>query len=219
MRPLHLLPVLILVAGGVATCPPASGQIPCRYEIEAIIQAPPCPIFGPPATIATAINARGDVAGFYYQCDPTNREAFAWTRESGLFTIPRPPGVLSAAAAGINDNRVVCGTWWRSNVYGGQRGFIYDLDRHMLIAELEPAPGGAWCSIGAMNQAGTVCGMRSIGPSNDPPEPQTAFLWSPTNGYTDLGVIDNRRTWAADLNEAGSVVGGIGSIGNPYLSA
>jgi uncharacterized membrane protein len=115
----------------------------------------------------------------------------------------------------------VCGWWWRSNspLKVDLRGFVFDVNAMQLIAELVPSPGGDWCSASAINNAGTVCGTRSIGPSNTPPKPQNAFIWSQANGYVDLGLINGRRNWAADLNDSGTVVGGIGSVGNAYLGA
>jgi probable HAF family extracellular repeat protein len=215
MRPLHLLRVLIVVAGGVATCPPASGQLPCRYEIEATILAPACPFpyLDPPLTVGVAINSRGDVCGWHQQCVvPIDEEAFVSLApeipggQRTWITIPRPPGVTSAMASDINDHRIVCGSWWRSNspLKVDLRGFVFDVNAMQLIAELMPAPGGDWCSASAINNAGTVCGTRSIGPGLNP---QTAFTWRQDQGYIDLGLINGYDTFASDINSAGMVTG------------
>ncbi|MCI0348158.1 MAG: hypothetical protein L0Z53_01925, partial [Acidobacteriales bacterium] len=48
---------------------PALAQIPCGYEVTAVIQGPECGIFGFPPIAATGLSPNGRwVVGFYYSC-------------------------------------------------------------------------------------------------------------------------------------------------------
>jgi uncharacterized membrane protein len=187
----------------------ATAQIPCGYTIEATIQVPACGLFGPAGTTPTGINRRGDVCGHHHRCD--EEDAFVWTAEDGIYTLPRPPGVVRSKAEDINDHRLVCGTYIRSGS-GGDRGFIFDYNTRRYVAELEPLPGGAWCQLSAMNNAGAVCGTRSIGSPGDPVNPRTAFVWSSRTGYVDLGVMKGPNSCASDITDDGVVVGWTGTV-------
>src|SRR5262245_60569378 len=62
---------------------------------------------------------------------------------------------------------------------------------------------GAASNALAVNDAGQVAGYGTLGGSQ-----RHAFRWDASNGFTDLGTLPNRPySQAADLNEAGQVVG------------
>src|SRR3972149_11741832 len=64
--PIRPRAALLLLAAvfGVVTGSGAHAQIPCGYEVTAVIQAPYCPPFGYPPTIPTAIGENGQVVGY-----------------------------------------------------------------------------------------------------------------------------------------------------------
>jgi hypothetical protein len=90
-----------------------------------------------------------------------------------------------------------------------RRGYVYDIPSGQYLHELLPLPGGAWCSVTAINSKGVVCGFRSIGSKGDPVNPFTAFIWEAGN-YTDLGVMNGPNSSAEDIAEDGTVVGWTG---------
>jgi uncharacterized membrane protein len=182
----------------------SGGQIPCRYEVT-VIQAPPCPFFGPPPTIATGLNEQGHVTGFAYDCFTSGiYRPFIWTPEGGFQYIPLPPGILWATPADINDHGVIVGQYERVGV--GRRGFVYDRG---VWTELPPPFPQGTSGASAINDAGVVCGTRSVGPAFTP---YNAFVWSRDMGFTDLGVMMGPNSWAGDVSELGRVVGGTGGL-------
>src|SRR5512145_1446804 len=63
-RPRTLLVVALVGLAGLDSAQ-VVGQ--CTYDLT-IIQAPDCPVEGPPSTFATSLNDAGHVVGYYYQC-------------------------------------------------------------------------------------------------------------------------------------------------------
>ena len=187
----------ILAVGVTAT----SAHAQCQYDVT-IIQAPKCPppLEEPPVTIATGLNEHGHVVGYYQQCaNPARHEAFVWTPETGLVTLPRPAGVLSARAIDINDAGQIGGTMSTT-----QFGFVAYLYENGTFTELPPVPGGAWSMTFAINNAGQIVGYRSIGAGVNP---FNAFIWSASDGFIDLGLMDDVQTSATDINDQSEVVG------------
>lgn len=184
-------------------------QIPCRYEVSAIIQAPPCPFIGPPPTIGTGISPNGRyVCGFWYQCDTGYKAFFFDVATQQFTTLPFPAGVVSMTAAAVNDNGMVVGQLEHdpSNQY---QGFVWNSQTGQYTILL-PLPGGAWAGANAINSSNTVCGFRSIGSPGDPVNPRTAFQWSATDGFTDLGLVNGTSTVAVQINDIGDVCFSIG---------
>ena len=170
----------------------------CSYEVTTI-RGPSCGVFDPPVS-GTGLNEHGHVVGYYQQCaNPARHEAFLWTPQSGLTTLPRPVGVNSAQAADISDAGVIVGTYTVTNV--GFRGFVYEDGGY---TELAPAPPGLWSMAFAINNAGQIVGYRSIGAGVNP---YNAFIWSASDGFIDLGLMDDVQTSATDINDQSEVVG------------
>ncbi len=195
------LPVLV---GGTE----AAGQ--CQYDVTALSYPLHCS-FGPVFTYGGGLNEHGNVVGAY-QCPVwTHTEAFLWTPEEGFVTLSRPPGIVSAWAADINDHGVICGEMVVNGV--GTRGFVYDAG---VWTELPPAiPGnGAWSKATAISNEGLVVGWRSIG---DGLIPQNAFIWSADAGFTDLGLMGAYLSAASDVDVAGNVVGSTTTPSQAFL--
>src|SRR5688572_15075328 len=174
----------------------------CNYEVTAIIKAPPCAFTGSPATAATGLSPNGRyVCGYHHQCAQYN-ESFVYDVTTGVFrTMPRPNLVYSSQAWAVSDAGLVVGSYWKTD--SGLRAYVYDIAKGQYT-QLNPMQGGYWSEATAINANGVVCGYRSIGPGV---QPQTAFIWSPDDGFTDLGLINGQNTWAWDINDSGAVVG------------
>jgi uncharacterized membrane protein len=187
----------ILALAGAILADPAAVFAQCQYEVT-IIQAPEEP-WGQPGITVLGLNELGAVVGKRcdYICDTTHW--FLWTPEDGFTVMPHPPEANSSYASDINDEGVVVGTAYGAGF--SERGFIYD---HGEWTYLLPAPGGAWCDTRAINSAGVVVGERSIG---DGVNPRNAYIWSEQEGYTDLGVMEEWKSVASDVNDLGVVVG------------
>lgn len=182
----------------------AAAQIPCRYDVT-IIRGPVHPIFGPASTTATGMNNLGAVVGSWSWVKGDH--PFVWTEQDGMVTIPLPPGVTSAIPADINDAGVIVGEYDRIDV--GFRGFVYD---HGEWTELVPIDPQGWSGATAINNAGVICGWRSIGSPGEPINPYQAFIWSAKVGFVDFGLIDLISS-ATAVSEANQVVGNTG----PYF--
>lgn len=170
----------------------ALAQIPCNYEVTAIL-AGPC---GSDASMTPmAISPNGRYVAGYCATGPT--KAFVYDVETGVLTMLPGPG--ESAAYDVNDNGLVVG-----GRNGGpfKIGFVYDLHTGQYIAEIPAAVTNGECYIIAINSSGKVCGMRSIGLS---PPLKSAFTWSQEEGAIDLGLINGKNTNAWDINDNGAV--------------
>jgi uncharacterized membrane protein len=182
----------------------------CNYEVTTIVTGPDCPFFGQAALIPTALNERGDMAGYWLECDVSANQAFFWSAKTGvLTTLPRPPGVWSAVATGLNDNGLIIGTHSISGV--GDRGFVYDLNNPGAGFTYLPTLHGAgqsWAT--SINNAGVVAGARSISKSGN--NPYNAVIWvTNTKEVIDLGVMSGPNSWATSINHLGQATGGVGT--------
>jgi len=192
----YRLPTLAAVATLLGVCA-AVARAQCLYDATPI-QGPIDPVLGAPVTIGMGLNADGHVVGYYYYLGPESSEAFWWAPESGLTTLPRPPGVITSRAIDISSSGVVVGTY---TVSSGIRGYVYNQGE---FTELMPLPGGAWSSASAISNNGVVVGSRSIAEGVNP---MNAFTWSSDGGFIDLGLMDSPETAGADISELGHVVG------------
>ena len=179
----------------------SAGQ--CRYEVT-VIEGPQC-AFGPASMYASRLNEQGHIVGFF-QCPVGHAEPFLWTPETGLIELPLPPNSYEAYAGDINDVGQIAGTATITGV--GFCGFLYENGEFMMLPPVIPDAGwsGAW----AINNDGTVVGVRSI---EEGVNPQNAYVWSAEGGFTDLGMMDSSYTCATDISEIGIVVGWRGIAG------
>jgi uncharacterized membrane protein len=186
----------------------ATAQVPCSYTISHTIRAPLCQGIGYPVIGATGISPNGRyVCGYYFPCNVGNNRGFVFDTQSEQFvTLPHPAGVSSTLVEDVNDAGIAVG---QAGVPGGYRGFVFDVQTGEYTF-LEPLPGGAWAGALAMNNAQVVCGFRSIGSPSSPTFPQTAFLWSSTSGFQDLGILVEPGSAVWDINQCGAAVGRAG---------
>ena len=196
---------LVAALAAAAVSPAVRGQ--CQYEITATIQGPECGIFGFPPTFGTALSDNGEVVGWYTACTIGTDEAFYWSEKTGFVTLDRPPGVYAALAADISEEGTIVG-WYRVTELGF-RGFVYKGKAWIELPPVDPTSGSS--SASAVSPDGQlVVGKRSLTPDESP---YSAFLWTSTSCFNDLGVVDDLNTWSSDINAKGTLAGSIGSQG------
>jgi uncharacterized membrane protein len=150
--------VLALSAVMAAAAPAIADDCPLQYEATAIIEGPDCGIFPNAVVTARGMNNLGWVCGSYFQCFPDdNDEAFYWTPETGVVTIPRPEPYYNSVAIDISDSGYVVGTMIATNP-GKYRAFRYHIPTGELVF-IEP-PRSSWLGseAAAVNEAGWIAG-------------------------------------------------------------
>ena len=180
-----------------------SAQIPCGYQVL-ILQGPSCPPLNiPPPTTATGVNDLGDVVGHYSQCGAASgNDAYLWTRETGMTTLDRLPGVLSATSADVNDTLQIAGTM--GGIVTPFRAYLYDQGQWLDLGVL---PGAHWSGAGALTEQGKVVGWSS----NIRTGPQEAFRWE-DGPMVALDLPLGPNSGAADIYEANDqIVGWMGA--------
>jgi probable HAF family extracellular repeat protein len=146
---------------------------------------------------ANAINNAGQIVA------SSNNQAFLWNPSTGTTDLGTLPGQNSSFASDINDNGEVVG-------YSGDRAFLWN--ENTGIRDLGTLPGNNSSAASAINNRGQVVGGSS---NNNDFMSSRAFLWSETTGMINLGTLpspdpDNPEyvaSYAADINDAGQVVG------------
>lgn len=191
---------LALLAGaGVKAGPPCGG-----YSVE-FIQRQPCFIYEYGLVQVTGVNDAGVACGYYLNCAATTiEEGYTWTPETGVVTIPRPPGVVSIMPRDISDGGLVVGTHTNVGNGLGFLGFVYDGKRLLSMGTL---PGGTNSEAYAVNSAGVAVGwwgniLTGIPTGSD------AFLWKDSVMH-DLGPDfgDALGSLAYDVNQMETVTG------------
>ena len=201
-----------LAAGVLAHFNVVRAQIPCAYEVTAIIQAPECPPFGFPPTIGTAISepihgGLPNVVGYYQSCTIGPDTAFLWIgKEANFITLPMPPGTISSRAYDIAGTQIV-GAFDLSGDGLGGLGFVYDYETDEFI-NLGTFPPGNFSIARSINTNMQVTGYWGNFVNGDPA--REAFIWEKgrmTSLAPDLGT---RGSEAHDLNCTGQVTGWMG---------
>ncbi|MEY4916642.1 MAG: hypothetical protein RL616_555 [Verrucomicrobiota bacterium] len=188
---------LLLAAGCAAVTTTASAQ---TYRITDL------GTIGTNASVATGINASGQVSGYSASGASTAR-AWRFTPGVGLVDLGSFGGADNRAL-GINNAGQVTG--FSTDTNGVTHGFVFN---------------GAFTDIGGsgnvypqhLNSAGKVAGFSTDTNGND-----TAFQFSPPNTFSNLGLIANAALPASsaayDVNDSGVVVG-IGTGSNNFSRA
>jgi hypothetical protein len=198
-----------------AAAPPCGG-----YEVE-ILPNIPCP--GPlhdPGLLGKAVNSSGVVAGTYLDICTFGDlidEGFTWSPEAGVFTIPRPPGVISLQAFDISDTGLVVGRHADISFFDpGMYGFIYDGKR---LVNLYTLPGGTFSQATAVNSIGTVVVGAWGNTLTGVPTARGAFVWSRGvlhNLWAELGTSSSD---AFDVSSTGAVTGWMGTFAQTDIRA
>jgi probable HAF family extracellular repeat protein len=152
---------------------------------------------GGPLTIATGMNASGQVVGLSETVDFL-RHAFSWTRAGGLVDLGTLGGSESVALA-VNAAGQVAG--W-SQIAGDAETHAFLWSKSTGMIDLGTLGGSSSVAF-ALNDDGQV-----VGASTTATERAHAFLWTPTGGMVDLhGGDDGRNSSAVAVNASGQVVG------------
>lgn len=157
-------------------------------------------------SIATAINSKGQVAG-YSATSGGRWHAFRWSRESGMVDLGMLPGCVSASAFGINSDGDVVGQCLVNPSTARMRPFLWTESRGMedLGTLSNHGDGGAL----AINDHGQVAGYSS--PTSYYDEEWRAVLWTRVGDGARLddcpSTGDGCSAWAKAINNRGDVVG------------
>lgn len=182
---------------------PVTAQIPCGgYEVTAIIQAAKCPPFGYSPTLPSGLNDLGWVVGHVISCVIGPDVAFLWTPQGGLEGLEMPPGASQSRAIDINNHRdpQIVGTVDISGL--GTRAFLIDGEDLIIIP---PPDGGTFSSVAALNNQRQVVGSTADGTPFS-----KAYIWE-DGVMTIIEPTFGPRSAARDINEAGIIVGWMGT--------
>ena len=193
-------PALLLVAVGVALAlaPGARGQ--CRYDVTATFEGPD--VWGSPAPISVrGMNQHGHIVGHYNVI--FGDEAFLWTPEDGLVTLPRLPGAGTARAYAINDYDEIVGYSEQTN----SNRYTACLWKDGEVIDLGYLSDGNDSEARGINNHGQIAGVSN----HTTHGPLRAFLWE-DGEMTDLSVFfDTENSVANAINDRGQITGWMGS--------
>jgi probable HAF family extracellular repeat protein len=179
-------------------------QVPCSYSVQ-VLPNVDCGLWQAPGG-PTAVNNLGHVVGTFIGCGNPVSESFTWTGGDELIIIQRPAGILSFSAWDISDDGLIVGN--AETTTAGQRGYIYNSNTNQWTPLPPPNPiSQGWSSAESINNAGQVCGYRSVNDGGDPVNPWMAYIWTPGKGFTDLGLINGESTACTSIAENGAATG------------
>ncbi len=129
--------------GGTLSCAPVILAGPAFTTID---------VPGATATLATGINAAGQIVGSYVD---TFHRGHGFMLAGSKFTTVDPPGAISTSATGINDAGQIVGEYFGADTHGTV-GFMLAAGRYTTI-EVPGLGAGATHAIG-INAAGSIVG-------------------------------------------------------------
>lgn len=125
---------LVALSFGLMAVAAAQAGPPPQYTAQ-VIQHECGPPFSPALTVGTGLSSSGEVCGYHWPCDgPIEEIGFVWTAETGIVSIPVPPGVVVATPADINDSGQLTGKVRLTS--GFERGFLLSDGEWTLIDPL-----------------------------------------------------------------------------------
>jgi uncharacterized membrane protein len=107
----------------------AGGQAPCAYDVL-VVQFNRW-------IVGTDINNSSEACGFHYDLGYEDDRPFYWSAETGIVTLPLPPGFMAAKALGISENGDVVG--YGLTMSEAQRAILW----HDGIPEVLLEPSGS----------------------------------------------------------------------------
>ncbi|MBL9135678.1 MAG: hypothetical protein JNK85_07415 [Verrucomicrobiales bacterium] len=160
---------------------------------------------GRPASVATALNLSGQLAGWAAgTATITNSQPFLYTGygdNAQGFLVENLGGTTGGALA-INESGLIVGAV--TDAQGASRAFIVDPREDTEPTDLGWLPGGNSSTATAVNSAGLIAGYAETGGGTNlaftagpGSTPMTALVL--TNGFTSM--------WATAMNEAGEIAG------------
>lgn len=157
---------------------------------------------GGPSAEVSAINDLGQIVGeATVDAAGTVTHAFRWSRTTGMLDLASP-GQGRSSARDINNKGQVSGVAdFDAEGPDLSHAFLWSPSTGML----DLGPDGGLSVGSALNEAGTVVGFG--GDVAGGRFSQDAFRWTRAGGFQRLGTIPGEFTLAADVNNAGQIVG------------
>jgi probable HAF family extracellular repeat protein len=145
---------------------------------------------GGDSSVAYGINDVGQVIGFSFLADNSTFHAFIWSSSGGMQDLGTLGG-SDSQALGINSFGQVVG--WSSPPSNGQVPIVYakNTGMHPIGA------GSGWLT--SVNRANQAVGILNT-------SPQSAFIWSPTQGVQNLASFFSGTSGANGINNLGQIV-------------
>ena len=197
--------ILLMASFAAGPASPLSAQIPCGYEITAIIQGPFCGAFGFPPTVPVSITEGGDVVGRYNVCTVGPSLPFLWSKDAGFTTLSVPQGFSSGRA---EDSDSETGWIVGSMIAEGQNRNTAAVWINGAPTDLGTVPGGNHSQASAISAA-RIVGMWGNDITGDPA--LQGFVWQ-DGEMIDLGPsLGTAQGVARDVNTSGQIVGGMGN--------
>ena len=205
-RPInHVVAVAVLGSSNVICA-----QIPCGYEVSTVISAPGCPDPFCPATHVRDLSEPidgglptlvGEITELGFE------DAFWWTSKTGMVLLAMPPGTFTSRANSISpDGRFIVGDYDLSTDSLNDLGFLLDDGKFIEINPPSPPPSGSFSQPVAVNTNRQVAGTTFDPISGF----KRAFFWQDSE-MTLIEPTFGPRTVGRDINEAGIIVGWMGT--------
>lgn len=138
---------------------------------------------------AAAINNAGAIAGTQY----FGGQTYATVWKNG---VAANVGGAGSYALAINDAGAVAGML----VNNGQGNAFVALNG--TVIDLGTFSGGSWSAAYGLNDAGDVAGTGMTSGGNF-----RAFVWTPAQGYADLGTLGGAASYGMAINASGFIAG------------
>jgi hypothetical protein len=169
-------------------------------------------VTGATSVIATGINDRGQISGFFTKGGVT--EGFIDVNGT-ITTLAGPAGATDVQALGLNDNGLVVGSYVDGS--GNTDGFVYNTETATYTTVIDPNANGMTV-VNGINDQGQLAGFyldhagNTDGMLATPPAPTLAWTF-----VEDLNNRDSTFNQNLAINNSGTIAGyyGSGAAGHP----